>query len=73
MRVMEKIGMGHDQLVRDQRVAPGVCVDVSYWTLSADAYFDAEYVMGEHCGDASETLIELSSLCLTLRCVLYAA
>ena len=54
MRVMEKIGMAHDQLVRDQRVAPGLCVDVSYWTMSADTYFDAQYVMGEHCGDTPD-------------------
>lgn len=54
MRVMEKIGMEHDQMVRDQRVAPGVCVDVSYWALSADGYYDGSYVMGEHCGDTTD-------------------
>jgi len=52
MRVMEKIGMAHDQLVRDQRVAPGLCVDVSYWVLTADQYFEADYVVGEHCNNA---------------------
>jgi RimJ/RimL family protein N-acetyltransferase len=52
MRVMEKIGMKHDQLVRDQRVAPGLSVDVSYWVLAAEQYFEAAYVMGEHAGNA---------------------
>jgi [ribosomal protein S5]-alanine N-acetyltransferase len=51
MRVMEKIGMKHDQLVRDQRVAPGLSVDVSYWVLSAEQYFEASYAMGEHAGN----------------------
>jgi ribosomal-protein-alanine N-acetyltransferase len=52
IRVMEKIGMKHDQLVRDQRVAPGLSVDVSYWVMSADEYFEADYMVGEHCGNA---------------------
>lgn len=47
LRVMEKLGMSHDQLVRDQRVAPGLRVDVSYWAVTADGYFDSTYAIGE--------------------------
>ncbi len=43
MRIMEKIGMSHQQLVRGQRVAPGLRTDVSYWSMTAGDYFEAAY------------------------------